>query len=98
VVGREGDVVLRVPVFGADFQGEGQGEEVVDCGDYSAAGGDCEGAILWVGGRSVVVLVGDKRRRGKGDRRGLTGGQKSSWRSTTIRAGLKSVAMVLVGG
>jgi len=29
---------------------------------------------------------------------GLTGGQKSSWTSTTIRAGLKSVAMVLVGG
>lgn len=27
----------------------------------------------------------------------LTGGQKSSWTSTTIRAGLKSVAMVLVG-
>jgi NhaP-type Na+/H+ or K+/H+ antiporter len=28
---------------------------------------------------------------------GLTGGQKSSWTSTTIRAGLKSVAMVLAG-
>jgi hypothetical protein len=28
----------------------------------------------------------------------LTGGQKSSWMSTTIRAGLKMIAMALVIG
>lgn len=47
----------------------------------------------WGEGRGVsgvVLVIGE---RGVG----LTGGQKSSWTSTTIRAGLKSVAMVLVG-
>lgn len=46
MVGREGDVVCGVPVFGADFEREGEGEEVVDCGDYGAAVGDGEGAVL----------------------------------------------------
>jgi hypothetical protein len=49
VVGREGDVVCRVPVLGADFEGEGEGQEVVDCGDYGAAVGNGEGAVLWLG-------------------------------------------------
>jgi len=42
----------------------------------------------------VRFLGGDWGGGGGG---GLTGGQKSSWTSTTIRAGLKAVAMVWVG-
>lgn len=96
VVGCEGNVILRVPVFGADFEVEGEGEEAINDGDYGAAGGDGEGAVLYCGGGLVLCREGE---RGEGRMRGagLTGGQKSSWRSTTIRAGLKVVAMVLVG-
>jgi hypothetical protein len=94
VVGGERDVVCWVPVFGADFEGEGEGEEVVDGGDYGAAIGDGEGAVLYgccVSG--VVVGGGEWEWRGVVE---LTGGQKSSWTSTTIRAGLKTIAMALV--
>jgi hypothetical protein len=41
VVGGEGDVVLGVPVFCCDFDGEGQGEEFVDGRDYVAAIRNC---------------------------------------------------------
>jgi hypothetical protein len=34
-------VVGGVPVFGGDFEDEGEVEELVDCGDYVAAFGDC---------------------------------------------------------
>lgn len=36
-----------MPVFGCDFQYEGEGEEFVDCGDDIATFGDGEGAILF---------------------------------------------------
>ena len=84
VVGGEGDVVGWVPVLCGDFEGEGEGEEGVDGGDYIAAVGDGEGAVL--GGVSCA-------RQGC---EGCTGGQKSSWRSTIIRAGVKSVAMAML--
>lgn len=49
VVGGEGDVVRRVPVFGGDFEGEWVGEERVDGGEDGAAVGDGKGAVLWGG-------------------------------------------------
>ena len=73
-----------MPVFGRDLQGEGEGEQFVDCGEDGAAVGDGEGAVL-------TCVRGEC----KGER-GSTGGQKSSWRSTIISAGLNSgVAIVL---
>jgi hypothetical protein len=95
VVGGERDVVCWVPVFGADFDREGEGEEVVNCGDYGAAIGDGEGAVLYGCCVSGVVVGGEWEWRGVVE---LTGGQKSSWMSTTIRAGLKMIAMALVIG
>lgn len=51
VVGGEGDVGGRVPVFGADAEDEGgEGEEGVDEGDDGAAVGDGESAVLRGGG------------------------------------------------
>lgn len=41
VRGGEGGVVVGMPVFGGYFEGEGEGEEVVDCGDYGEGVGDC---------------------------------------------------------
>lgn len=46
VVGGEGDVVCGVPVFGGDFEGEGEVEELVDYGNYFAAIGDGERTVL----------------------------------------------------
>ena len=49
--GGEGDVGRGMPVLGGDAGGEGEGEEAIDCGDYGAAGGDGEGALLdWMVG------------------------------------------------
>lgn len=48
MVGGEGDVVGGVPVAGCEFEGEGQGEEGVDCGGDVSAVGDGEGAVLTV--------------------------------------------------
>ena len=41
-------MVSWVPVLCGDFEGEGEAEEVVDCGDYVPAGVDGEGAVLFV--------------------------------------------------
>lgn len=46
MIAGEGDMVCGVPVFGADFEREGEAEEAIDCGDYGAAIGDGEGAVL----------------------------------------------------
>ncbi len=56
MVGRERDVVGRVPVFGADLEREGEAEEVVDCGDYGAAVGNGQGAVLCACCVSVIVV------------------------------------------
>jgi hypothetical protein len=46
VVRGEGDVVCGMPVFGGNFDGEGEREERVYGWDYIAAIGDGEGAVL----------------------------------------------------
>lgn len=46
VIGGEGDVVCGVPVFGSDFEGEGEGEELVDDGYDVASTGHCKGTVL----------------------------------------------------
>jgi hypothetical protein len=62
---------------------------VVDGGDYSAPVGNGEGSILfWGKGRGLVW-------RTQRDRRELTGGQKSSWASTTISAGLNELVAIV---
>lgn len=43
-------MVGGVPVLCGDLEGEGEAEEVVDCGDYRPACVDGEGAVLFVGG------------------------------------------------
>jgi hypothetical protein len=93
VVGCEGYMVCRMPVFGADFEREGEAEEVVDCWDYGAAIGDGKGAGLCQYCLSNVVVGAREEWNGVV---GLTGGQKSSCTSTTMRAGLKLVAMMSV--
>jgi hypothetical protein len=40
-------MVAGMPVFGADFEGEGEGEEGVDYGDDVAGVRDGEGTVLW---------------------------------------------------
>jgi hypothetical protein len=75
VVGGERDVVCWVPVFGTDFDREGEGEEVVNCGDYGAAIGDGERAVLYGCCVSSVVVGGEWEWREVVE---LTGGQKSS--------------------
>lgn len=59
VVRGEGDVALRVPVFGGDFEGEGVGEECVDGGENGAAIGDRETTGLC----EVLVGGGDEEVR-----------------------------------
>lgn len=94
----EGNVVGGMPVFGCDAEREGEGEEAVYGRDYGAAVGDGEGAVLEDGVVSVVVFNKGAGWRQGGERGGeLTGGQKSSWTSTTIRAGLKVAAMISGG-
>ena len=74
-----------------ELEGEGEGEEGVYCGGDGAAVGDCERAILagwggaWLSGRGVEEVEG------------LTGGQKSSWTSTMIRAGLNGEGVDIRG-
>lgn len=46
VVGGEADVVRRVEVLGCYFEGEGEGEEGVDCWCYGAGIFYCQGAGL----------------------------------------------------
>ena len=84
VVGREGDVRGWVPVFCCELECEGEGQEGVYWGDGGAGVGDRESAGL-------LGLV----REGEGEG-GCTGGQKSSWRSTTSRAGVKGVGSDMV--
>ena len=46
VVRGEGDVICGVPVFCSDFEGEGEGEEFVDCGYYVASTRHRKGTVL----------------------------------------------------
>lgn len=92
VVRGEGDVGCGVPVFGGYFEDEGEGEESVGRGDYGASVWDGEAAVL----RCVRVRGAGGRVRWVG--LGLTGGQKSSWRSTIMSAGLKVSELILVVG
>lgn len=57
MLGGEGEGVGGVPVLGGDFEGEGEGEQVVDDGGEGAAGGDAEGAGLEGGWVSWVAFV-----------------------------------------
>lgn len=88
MVGCERDVVWEVVVLGCDSDGEGRVfEESVDCRSNITASWDSEGAILpsvsCVGAWAVVGILWL-----------LTGGQKSSCKSTTTSAALLlSVAM-----
>lgn len=41
-------MVCGMPVLSGDFEDEREREEVVDGGDYRAAVGDCEAAVLWL--------------------------------------------------
>lgn len=47
MVGREGDVVLRMEIPSGDFEGEGEEEESVEDGEDGAAVGNGEGAVGW---------------------------------------------------
>lgn len=58
MVAREGDVVPRMPVFGADFEREGERQEGVDGGEDGAGVGDCEGAVLFLGEGEVSGVFG----------------------------------------
>lgn len=47
-------MVFGVPVFGGDFECEGEREEGVDCRNYVATGWDSEGAVLgWEGCQTI---------------------------------------------
>ena len=82
----EGDVVCGMPVFSCDLDDEGQVEEFVHGGDYVAAVGHCERAILFVISRQRQQMEFGGGR--------LAGGQKSSCRSTMISAGLKLLVAI----
>jgi hypothetical protein len=40
-------VRLGMPVFGCDFEGEGEIQQFIDCGYGVPPAGDCQGAVLW---------------------------------------------------
>lgn len=83
MAGGEGDVAGWVPVAGRQPDGEGEREESVDCRGYVTPTRHGEGTILSMSRRVSAPSDGD------GASMGLpTGGQKSSWKSTTMRAGL----------
>lgn len=42
----EGDMIRRVPIFGGDFESEGEAEETVDDGYYGPAIGNGERSVL----------------------------------------------------
>lgn len=54
MVGREGDVVLRMEIPSGDFEGEGEEEEGVEDGEDGAAVGNGEGAVLSIGTSCIV--------------------------------------------
>lgn len=98
VVGGERDVGRGVPVLGCELEREREGEEGVYYGEDVTAVGYGEGAVLCGLGSFVLLLfdgeMGVVARQG-GRLGVLTGGQKSSWTSTTRRAGLTGILQVL---
>jgi len=85
-------MVCWMPVLGRNLEGKRKLKELIHNGNNVSAIGDRERAIL------LLLLVSDEAERACGGEGRCTGGQKSSWRSTIIRAVLAlDVAMNLVG-